>query len=166
MAYFDDEKDGNGAHSQPYTSATDQVTLVTKTAARALEEKILTSLDGLLFSSKGTGPRNGIAVWACLWTLINKYRLLARLFHALKPSFSCGPQAWTGTPPYDLEMAKHMFHYLVSIYSALFKSTTPLYIDWRLDSNRQLFGQDEELLAAFKALRTEALYFRTWMISL
>ncbi len=57
-------------------------------------------------------------------------------------------------------MMKHMYHYLVSVYSALFKSTTPLYIDWRLGSNRELFGQDENLLQAFKSLRTETLYFR------
>ena len=57
-------------------------------------------------------------------------------------------------------MAKHMYHYLVSVYSALFKSTTPLYIDWRMSSNLELFGRDEELIATFKSLRTEAFYFR------
>ncbi len=66
----------------------------------------------------------------------------------------------TGIPPYGLDMAKHMYHYMVSVYSAFFRSTTPLYIDWRVGANRESFGQDEELLATFISLRTETLYFR------
>ncbi|KAH8884520.1 hypothetical protein GQ53DRAFT_396344 [Thozetella sp. PMI_491] len=141
------------------TSVGIQVALVGKAAAHALEERVLARLDKLLFEGKGAGAKNGLALWACLWALIKEYRMHSRFFDAFRHVGANLPHDWLGKPPYDLEMARHMYHYLVSVYSALFKSTTPLYIDWRLDVNQDLFARDENLLQAFKSLRTETMYF-------
>lgn len=52
-----------------------------------------------------------------------------------------------------------MYHILTSVYAALFRASTPLYLDWRVRSNMELLGNSDELKLAFIALRTEVEWF-------
>ena len=52
-----------------------------------------------------------------------------------------------------------MYHILTSVYAALFRASTPLYLDWREGSNMELLGNSEVLKGAFIALRTEVEWF-------
>lgn len=137
-----------------------QFCLVSKHASQSLEKDTLGELEKVIFGSSGIGPKNGLALWATLWCLILMYRKLVRSYVAFR-RFPCHvPKEYSGFPETKLQTGTNFYHYMVSIYAALFRSTTPLYTDLRIDTNRQLLGNDPELIGAFLNLRTESFYFR------
>ena len=54
-----------------------------------------------------------------------------------------------------------MYDILTSIYAALFRSSTPLYLDWRVEANFDLLGKSDEVKNAFCNLCTQAFWFCT-----
>jgi hypothetical protein len=65
-----------------------QFSFVAKTASQSVESEVLATLDQLVFSQKGIGPSNGLALWACLWSLILIYRRLVKSYVAFQ-QFPC-----------------------------------------------------------------------------
>lgn len=117
-------------------------------------------MEKLMFGTAGIGPDNAIALWASLWCLILMYRKLVRSYIAFQ-QFPCHvPEDYSGFPECKLEVGTHFYHYLVSIYAALFRVTSPLYTDFRVAATRKLLDEDESLVRAFMNLRTESFYFR------
>lgn len=88
------------------------------------------------------------------------YRKLIRSYVAFR-QFPCYvPKEYSGFPENKLQTGTNFYHYMVSIYAALFRATTPLYTDFRAPKNRQLLCDEEDLIEAFLDLRTESFYFR------
>jgi hypothetical protein len=52
-----------------------------------------------------------------------------------------------------------MYDIVASTYAALFRHSTPLYLDWRVEKNFDLIGKNEPLKGAFYNLRTEVFWF-------
>ncbi len=137
-----------------------QLCLISKSASQQLERDILSELEKVVFGASGIGRSNGLALWASLWCLILMYRKLVRSYVAFR-QFPCHvPQEYKGFPETKLQMGTNFYHYMVSIYAALFRSTTPLYTDFRIETNRQLLSHDKRLIEAFMNIRTESFYFR------
>lgn len=137
-----------------------QFCLISKHASQSLEKDILGELEKVVFGPSGIGPKNGLALWAILWCLILMYRKLVRSYVAFR-RFPCHvPKEYSGFPETKLQTGTNFYHYMVSIYVALFRSTTPLYTDLRIYRNRQLLGNEPGLIGAFMNLRTESFYFR------
>ncbi|KAM5355956.1 hypothetical protein ACJ41O_002602 [Fusarium nematophilum] len=133
---------------------------ISKAASQPVEKEVLTELEKLVFSASGIGPDNAIALWASLWCLILMYRKLVRSYIAFQ-QFPCHvPEDYNGFPECKLEAGTHFYHYLISIYAALFRVTSPLYADFRVAATRKLLDEDESLVHAFMNLRTESFYFR------
>jgi hypothetical protein len=57
-------------------------------------------------------------------------------------------------------LAKHLYHILTAIYSALYKTTSPLMLDWRRDEISDMLGNDAELIKLFCDIKTEMYWFR------
>jgi len=55
--------------------------------------------------------------------------------------------------------SKHMYNVLTTNYSALFRPSSPFYIDWHKDGNFDLIGRDEALRTAFDNLRAQIHLF-------
>ncbi|KAF5671750.1 hypothetical protein FHETE_3963 [Fusarium heterosporum] len=133
---------------------------ISKAASQPIEKEVLLELERLVFGSAGIGPDNAIALWASLWCLILMYRKLVHTYMAFQ-EFPCHvPEDYSGFPECKLEVGTHFYHYLVSIYAALFRVTSPLYADFRIRATRKLLNDDESLIEAFMSLRTESFYFR------
>ncbi|KAM5369890.1 hypothetical protein ACJZ2D_008791 [Fusarium nematophilum] len=133
---------------------------ISKAASQPVEKEVLTELEKLVFSASGIGPDNAIALWASLWCLILMYRKLVRSYIAFQ-QFPCHvPEDYNGFPECKLEAGTHFYHYLISIYAALFRVTSPLYADFRVAATRKLLDEDESLVHAFMNLRTESFYFQ------
>ncbi|KAK7424884.1 hypothetical protein QQX98_000159 [Neonectria punicea] len=133
---------------------------ISKAASQRIEKYVLGELEKIVFGASGIGPSNGIALWASLWCLILMYRKLVRSYIAFQ-QFPCHvPKDYSGFPECKLEAGTHFYHYLVSIYAALFRATSPLYADFRVTATRQLLNDDESLVRAFMNIRTESFYFR------
>lgn len=55
--------------------------------------------------------------------------------------------------------SKHMYDMLTANYSALFRVSSPVYLDWRIGTNFDLIGKSPILEAAFYDLRNEVFRF-------
>lgn len=124
-----------------------------------LEVEILTELDYLLFGTDGLGKRNPLASWVCLWILILAYREhMSHLWHR-----HINGVIWSRVTFY---LASHVYDTLTSIYSALYKTTSPLTFDWRTDEISEMLGRDQDLIKAFCSIKTEMYWFRMCSTSL
>jgi hypothetical protein len=59
-------------------------------------------------------------------------------------------------------LAKHLYHSLTAIYSALYRTTSPLMLDWRKDEISELLGKDPDLIRLFCDIKTEMYWFRKY----
>jgi len=64
------------------------------------------------------------------------------------------------------QSSKHMYDILTSIYAALFRTSTPLYLDWRKPENFALLGNCNETRFAFTWLVTELYWFCMKLLSI
>lgn len=155
--------DETGRATAPSCALHTQFGQISKAASQSIEREVLRDLEKLVFGASGIGPSNGIALWASLWCLILMYRKLVLSYMAFQ-RFPCHvPEEYSGFPQCKLEVGTHFYHYLVSIYAALFRATSPLYADLRVAATRQLLGDDEDLVRAFMSLRTESFYLREYL---
>ncbi|KAI5466349.1 hypothetical protein BGZ63DRAFT_438157 [Mariannaea sp. PMI_226] len=158
--------DDQGQATPPSCALHTQFGQISKAASQPIEKFVLKELEQLVFGTSGIGPSNVMALWASLWCLILMYRKLVRSYIAFK-QFPCHvPEDYSGFPECKLEAGTHFYHYLVSIYAALFRATSPLYADLRVAATRNLLNEDEDLMRSFLNLRTESFYFQReslWM---
>jgi hypothetical protein len=61
-------------------------------------------------------------------------------------------------------LTTHMFNTLTSIYAALYKTTSPLTLDWRTKEVAEMLGKDEQLIQLFCNVKTEMFWFRKYQI--
>jgi hypothetical protein len=152
------EREGN--MTPPSCALHTQFGQISKAASQPIEKEVLLELEKIVFGTAGIGPDNSMALWASLWCLILMYRKLVHTYMAFQ-EFPCHvPEDYSGFPECKLEVGTHFYHYLVSIYAALFRVTSPLYADFRVAATRKLLNDDESLIKAFISLRTESFYFR------
>lgn len=138
------------SREQPYQYASEAVhKQIEAIAARGivdLEVEILSELQKLIFSSKGPGKLNLLPIWTCLWLLILTYRRTLqneRLKKHKEARFS---------------LAQHMYNMFVSIYSGLFRPSSPLWLNWLKDDVFELFGKDYRITGCIGTLKTELDY--------
>ena len=113
-----------------------------------LEVDILFELQKLVFQpKKGHGKQNMLPLWTCLWLLILTYRrtLSGRPAHTSSSTVS----------ERTFDLAKHMYDMLVSIYSGLFRPSSPMCLNWLNQEIFELFGQDYRITHAMGTLKTE-----------
>lgn len=96
----------------------------------ALEYDILNQFEELIFHRKGPGKENMLPIWTCLWLLMLTYR--RTVLHGMSENW--GDEA--------VGLAQHMYEMLISIYSALFKPSSPLWLNFLKDEVFELFGRD------------------------
>lgn len=111
-----------------------------------LELEVLSALQKLIFGSKGAGKDNMLPVWTALWIMILTYR---------------------DTPDYVSsgerrleELARHLYDMLVSVYSGLFRPSSPLRLNWLVGTNYNMFGGDDILMQKLGTLKREFSLFR------
>lgn len=107
------------------------------------EVEILSLLQKHIFGKKGPGRRNMLPIWTSLWILILTYR--RTLFYYDK----------SGRDGELYQLARHLYDMLVSIYSGLFRPSSPLWLNWLRDDVYELFGRDSRITNAMGTLKTE-----------
>jgi hypothetical protein len=110
-----------------------------------LEVELLSCLEKQI---KGLGKGNMLPVWICLWLLILTYRDTTNAYF----SKDFGND---GLP----ELAGQMYHMLISIYSGLFRTSSPLRLNWLIDDICELFGRDQHVIHSMGTLKTEFRLF-------
>jgi len=135
---------------QPYQYASEVVhTQIKVIAARGivdLEVEILSELQKLIFSSKGPGKLNMLPIWTCLWLLILTYRRTLQIVRSKE------------NKEIRFSLAQHMYNMFVSIYSGLFRPSSPMWLNWLKDEVFELFGKDYRITGCIGTLKTELDY--------
>jgi hypothetical protein len=137
-----------------------------------MEACVLTEIDTMIKSKFGIGRQNPLAIFVALWNLILLYkehmvfRKAACQDHG-KPDFSLKPEftlTLTETEKlYDLN--QHLYNMLTSIYAALYKTTSPLTLDWRKEEVASMLGNDSYLIGLFGIIKTEIFWSREFSLS-
>jgi len=114
-----------------------------------LEHDILTQLQNIIFHTKGPGKENMLPIFACLWLLMLTYRRTIQQYP--DPEDSC-----------KLGLAQHMYEMLISIYSGLFRPSSPLWLNFLEDEVFQMFGRDFKIVERLGTVKTEFGYIRLY----
>ncbi|KAH9204311.1 hypothetical protein DL95DRAFT_471612 [Leptodontidium sp. 2 PMI_412] len=116
-----------------------------------LEVQVFSALENLIYDKDGIGKENPLVTWACLWTLIFTYK---EHMVFLKP---LAELKLTREARYHLN--QHIYNTLTSMYAALYKTTSPLTLDWRTAEISDMLGRDLELIRLFNDIKTEMYWF-------
>ena len=135
-------------------TAVRQIALIAKKGITDTETEVLAFIDK---RNQFFGPDDRMPVWICLWSLILLYRDLLYYYHG----FSLAPCTIAQERDYPrlIEAAKHMYHALVVTYSAVFRTATPLDLDWTERQNALVLGRDQKIIGAVQSLRREMSQF-------
>ena len=120
-----------------------QIASVLAKGVEALECDILGQLQTLIFSQKGRQSQNEVPVWICLWLLMLTYRRTIGHWSARRNRDS------------HLELSQHMYNMLLSTYSTLFRSSTPLWHNFLKDEVFEKFGRDHSVIERMGVIKTE-----------
>jgi hypothetical protein len=60
-------------------------------------------------------------------------------------------------------LTSHMYNALTSVYAALYRTTSPLTLDWRTEEVSKMLGGDAELIKLFSNIKTEMFWFRMYL---
>lgn len=112
-----------------------------------LEVEVLSQLQNIIFGCKGPGKQNMLPIWICLWLLMLMYRRTIELFSVKKRVGNTGPS-----------LAKFMFDLLVSTYSGLFRTSSPMSLNWLKQEVFDMFGQDYRITHTMGTLKREFHY--------
>jgi hypothetical protein len=131
-----------------------QIATILTPGIESLEQSILTQLQSLIFSQKGMGKENELPIWICLWLLILTYR--RTIFH------------WSARRNREnyLELSRHMYNILISTYSTVFRSSTPLWHNFLKDEVFEKFGRDYSVTERMGVIKTEMEWIRELPIPL
>ena len=130
-----------------------QIGVIVSERIEALEYDILNQFEELIFHRKGPGKENMLPIWTCLWLLMLTYR--RTVLHGMSENW--GDEA--------VGLAQHMYEMLISIYSALFKPSSPLWLNFLNDEVFELFGRDLRIAVGLGTIKTEMGYMREFSCS-
>jgi hypothetical protein len=147
------------SHQSQYVSSTMYYQLRLKVAQVLfrVEADILSKVDKIVHSKDGIGRQNPLATWACLWSLILSYKAHMVFLKAARHFGNNGKI-------YGLN--QHMYNMLTSTYAALYKTTSPLTLDWRSKEVAGMMGNDAHLISLFCNIKTEMFWFRAYFPTL
>ncbi len=63
------------------------------------------------------------------------------------------------------KLNQHLYNTLTSIYAALYKTTSPLTFDWRIEEIADMLGRDLQLVTLFCNIKTEMYWFREFSLA-
>ncbi|KAF4628762.1 hypothetical protein G7Y89_g9391 [Cudoniella acicularis] len=155
LCMTEENMDGETYIINSYTMRMQITTIIAQDIIK-LELLMLSEMDRVLYGAGGIGRGNALAMWLCLWALVFAYKE-----HMIM--MSCWKSRERRTK-YDL--LRHIYDTLTSIYSALYKTTSPLTLDWRTEEVSELLGRDQELIRLFCNIKTEMYWLQTEMDSL
>jgi len=137
---------------------------------KATETDVLTEIDRMIQSKSGIGRQNPLATWTALWVLILSYKDYMIFCKAWRYDQDSGnldsfprPNKFRLTITeaekiYNLN--EHLYNMLTSIYAALYKTTSPLTLDWRSNEVAVMLGNDSQIINLFCDIKTEMFWFR------
>ena len=159
---------GNGKIELASTATYLQLRLVAARAIIQLEAEVLANIDKFAFGSETIGRRYPLATWLCLWVLLLSYKDHMVYMKALSPEVRGNDAQYTWTtdfPEAEIRSAYaltcHLYNAVTSIFAALYKTTSPLTLDWRTGEVAAMLGHDSDLIKSFSNVKTEIYWFRT-----
>ncbi|KAF7877176.1 hypothetical protein EAF04_000861 [Stromatinia cepivora] len=122
------------------------------------ENLVYQELQRLVFKTSGQLPKDAVVPVALVLWLLTRLQSL-KTSHAINSrerNESSSPQTTASSASHQ----KHAFNLLISVFSALFRSSFPLLMDFEDKSNRDLLGGNEDLIQLSKKLRRDLIAFK------
>ncbi|KAG4033229.1 hypothetical protein MFRU_005g02420 [Monilinia fructicola] len=122
------------------------------------EKLVCQELQRLVFKTSGQLPRDALVpVSLVLWLLTRLHSLkTSRVVHLIENSGFPSSETATSSASYH----KHILNLLISVLTALFRSSFPLLMNFEDKCNRGLLGGNEDLIHLSKKLRRDLIAFK------
>ncbi|KAG0646993.1 hypothetical protein D0Z07_6089 [Hyphodiscus hymeniophilus] len=119
------------------------------------EKLVYQALNKLIFLSAGRLTRDAIfPVCLTMWLLVRLQCLRASFLTNLRPKSS------SGNHRSKLRIRHHQFNLLLTTFKTLFRASMPLLLNFDDSLNRDLLGDDAELLAMATKLKGSLVWFK------
>ena len=125
-----------------------QIAVIITQGVETLERDILGQLQSIIFNQKGLGKQNELPIWICLWLLMLTYRRTISHWSSRRNRES------------HLELSQHMYNMLISIYSTIFRASTPLWHNFLKADIFEKFGKDYSVTERMGVIKTEMQFTR------
>jgi hypothetical protein len=113
----------------------------------ATEKELLLQLQGHAFDSKLREKQKVFQIWISLWLLILTYHSTLSAYEVM------------GVDNTPCQLAQHMYNMIISIYSGLFRTSSPLWVNWFKAEMYKSVVSDHEITRSIGIVKTEvALY--------
>ncbi|KAI9640387.1 hypothetical protein NHQ30_011132 [Ciborinia camelliae] len=122
------------------------------------ENLVCQELQRLVFKTSGQLPKDAVVpVALVLWLLTGLHSWRASCLVSLREG---NDSPSSGTPASPASHQKHILNLLISVLTALFRSSFPLLVDFEDKFNRDLLGANEDLIQLSKKLRRDLIAFK------
>jgi hypothetical protein len=121
-----------------------QIAIILSQGIEVLEHDILREFQAIIFHNKGPGKDNMLPIWVGVWILMLTYRRTILHFE----------QDERG----KLGLVQHLYEMLISIYSGLFRPSSPLWLNFTEDKVFQALGRDFRIVERLGTVKTEIGY--------
>ncbi|TGO17681.1 hypothetical protein BTUL_0015g00150 [Botrytis tulipae] len=122
---------------------------------RHTEKLVYDELQRLVFKTSGQLPKDAVVpVALVLWLLTRLQSLKASHVISLSEQ-NISPSS--GTSSAAASHQKHVLNLLISVFTALFRSSFPLLMNFEDKCNRDLLGENEDLIQLSKKLRSDLI---------
>ncbi|KAB8298891.1 hypothetical protein EYC80_001049 [Monilinia laxa] len=122
------------------------------------EKLVCQELQRLVFKTSGQLPRDALVpVSLVMWLLTRLHSLkTSYVVHLIEESGFPSSETATSSASYH----KHILNLLISVLTALFRSSFPLLMNFEDKCNRDLLGGNEDLIRMSKKLRRDLIAFK------
>ncbi|TGO66824.1 hypothetical protein BOTNAR_0053g00170 [Botryotinia narcissicola] len=127
---------------------------------RHTEKLVYDELQPLVFKTSGQLPKDAVVpVALVLWLLTRLQSLKASHVISLSEQNSSRASS-SGTSSAAASHQKHVLNLLISVFTALYRSSFPLLMNFEDKCNRDLLGGNEDLIQLSKKLRRDLITFK------
>ncbi|KAJ8059011.1 hypothetical protein OCU04_011991 [Sclerotinia nivalis] len=122
------------------------------------ENLVYQELQRLVFKTSGQLPKDAVVPVALVLWLLTRWQSLkmSHVINSRERTESSSPQTTASSASHQ----KHSLNLLISVFTALFRSSFPLLMDFEDKCNRDLLGGNEELIQLSKKLRRDLIAFK------
>ncbi|KAF7896744.1 uncharacterized protein EAF01_009147 [Botrytis porri] len=125
---------------------------------RHTEKLVYDELQRLVFKTSGQLPKDAVVPVALVIWLLTRLQSL-KASHVINLSEGNSSPS-TGTSSTAASHHKHVLNLLISVFTALLRSSFPLLINFEDKCNRDLLGGNEDLIQLSKKLRRDLIAFK------
>ena len=139
---------------KPYSITLQQIAMSAAEGMVIAEKELLLQIQRHMLDCKGQGKEKVFPIWMCLWMLILTYRSTVAAYED------------AGSREVSYHLAQHMYNMVISIYSGLFRTSSPLWLNWFKAEMFKPIVSEFEITRRIGVVKTEVVGYSMYALLL